>query len=59
MPKYLMGIQVIKVYNVEVEGADEEEAIHNAYELSSTEIEECGDITNIEVDHPAIIEEIS
>ena len=58
MKKFAMGIQIIKVYNIEVEAENEEEAMHKAYETRSVDIEEKGDLQNIEVDHPTIIEEI-
>lgn len=58
MKKYLVGVQVIKVYHIEVEAEDDDEAMHNAYELSSSHIEEEGKLHLVEVDHPAIIEEI-
>ena len=58
MSKYLVGIQLIKVYNVEVEAEDEEGALNAVYDLQSTEIAERGKLKEVETDHAEVIAKI-
>jgi hypothetical protein len=50
-------IQVIKVYDVEVDAADADEAIDKAYQLQTTEIEASGELIDAMTDHAEIEEE--
>jgi hypothetical protein len=51
-------IQVIKVYDVEVDAADADEAIEKAYELQTTEIEATGELIDAMTDHAETEEEV-
>lgn len=44
-------IQVIKVFDIEVDAADADEAIEKAYELQTTEIEASGELIDAMTDH--------
>lgn len=44
-------IQVIQVYDVEVDAADADEAIRKAYQLQTTEIEATGELIEAATDH--------
>jgi hypothetical protein len=52
--KYAIGIQVIKVYEIEVEANSEEEALAIAESKQSTEIESIGDLESAETDFAEI-----
>ena len=51
-------IQVVKVYDVEVDAADADEAIEKAYELQTTEIEATGELIDAMTDHAETEEEV-
>ena len=51
-------IQVIKVFDVEVDAADADEAIDKAYQLQTTEIEATGDLIDVMTDHAETLEEV-
>lgn len=51
-------IQVIKVYDVEVDAADADDAIAKAYELQTTEIEATGKLIDAMSDHAETEEEV-
>ena len=49
--KYRVGIQVIKVYDIDVDACSEEEAESKAYNVQSTTIEEKGKLISVETDY--------
>ena len=51
-------IQVIKVFDVEVDTADADEAIDKAYKLQTTEIEATGDLIDATTDFAETEEEV-
>jgi len=51
-------IQIIKVFDVEVDADDADEAIDKAYKLQTTEIEATGDLIDVMTDHAETLEEV-
>jgi hypothetical protein len=51
-------IQVIKVFDIEVDAADADEAIDKAYQLQTTEIEATGELIDAMTDHAETEEEV-
>ncbi len=51
-------IQVVKVFDIEVDAADADEAIAKAYNLQTTEIEATGKLIDASTDHAEIEEEV-
>lgn len=51
-------IQVIKVYSVEVDAPNSDEAIAKAYELQTTEIEATGKLIDAMTDHAETEDEV-
>jgi hypothetical protein len=50
-------IQVIKVFDIEVDAADADKASDKAYKLQTTEIEATGDLIYAMTDHAEVEEE--
>lgn len=44
-------IQVIKVYAIEVDAANSDEAVAKAYQMQTTEIETTGELIDASTDH--------
>ena len=51
-------IQVIKVFDIEVDAADADEAIAKAYRMQTTEIEATGELIDAMTDHAENEEEV-
>ena len=51
-------IQVIKVFDIEVEAADADEAISRAYQMQTTEIEAKGKLVDAMTDHAETEEKV-
>jgi hypothetical protein len=56
MNTYTVRLQVIKVYDVEVNANSEDEAIETAVQSQTTEIERDGKLITAETDHAEIRE---
>jgi hypothetical protein len=53
--QYLVGIQVIKVYNLTIEADSPEDAEAKAYDMQTHDIYEAGSLESTETDHAAVI----
>lgn len=54
MSNYQVRIQVIKVYDIYIEAANEDDAISEAYTKNSKWIQQNGDLVNIDTDYAMI-----
>lgn len=52
---YLVGIQIIEVWNVWVTASSEDGAIEQVYDMMSDDIREQGKLTNCETDYATVI----
>lgn len=57
-PAVKVRIQVIKVYDVEIDTDDSSEAIMKAYEMQTTEIEATGRLVDAMTDHAETEDEV-
>ena len=56
MNTYRVRIQVIKVYDIEVNAESEDEAEETAMQSQTTEIQENGNLISAETDHATVLE---
>lgn len=55
MKQFTCVIQIIKVYEIDVSGIDENDAMSRLYEMSSIDIEDRGIFRNAETDHAEVL----
>lgn len=51
---YTVGIQVIRVFRVNIKAKNEDEAIDKAYEMESNAIEKDGNLMSVDTDYAEI-----
>ena len=57
MKQYLVGIQVIEVWHMEVEAVSEDAAERTAYNLNVAQIRERGNLEHVETDYAEVVRE--
>jgi hypothetical protein len=55
MKTYVVRIQVIKVYDIKLGAETDDQAIADAYDCDTTEIQECGSLQSVETDYAEVV----